>query len=285
MERNKHRCSNSLGGCGAYHARVPVRQHDLIKARTVRGFRFTESLHKGFIETHSHEQATVNVLLEGQYEEKLGASFHRCETNSVLMRPAGLQHSDLIGESGAHLLVLEFDPYQTDAIRDYSKALDRVAHLTDLRLIPLFRKIQWELQSTDDSSKLALEGLALEFLAMILRTDQRRPADTPRWLSRGQELIHDRFKEEGIKIKEIARETGVHPVHFCRVFKLHFGLTPGRYLRKIRMDWAARELKRCSTSIAEIAIEAGFADQSHFGRTFKAHFGCTPAEWRAYDCA
>ncbi len=45
-------------------AAVPARRRDLIQARSVRGFRFTESIHKGLIPSHSHQLATINTSQE-----------------------------------------------------------------------------------------------------------------------------------------------------------------------------------------------------------------------------
>jgi AraC-like DNA-binding protein len=42
----------------------------------------------------------------------------------------------------------------------------------------------------------------------------------------------------------------------------------------------AREQLASGRALAEIAIEAGFADQAHFGRLFRATFGITPARYR-----
>ena len=42
-----------------------------------------------------------------------------------------------------------------------------------------------------------------------------------------------------------------------------FGISVGAYVRRLRLDWAAGELERSDMSLAEVALAAGFADQSH----------------------
>ena len=54
----------------------------------------------------------------------------------------------------------------------------------------------------------------------------------------------------------------------------------GEYLRRLRLDFAAREIANTETLLGEIAIAAGFADQSHLTKTFKAYFGLKPSEYR-----
>jgi AraC-like DNA-binding protein len=80
----------------------------------------------------------------------------------------------------------------------------------------------------------------------------------------------------------LAREVGVHPVALARAFRARFGSTPGAYLRQLRLAWSVSELTDGTRSIAEIAVEAGFADQSHFTRVFRRACGETPGAFRRY---
>jgi AraC family transcriptional regulator len=92
-------------------------------------------------------------------------------------------------------------------------------------------------------------------------------------------MLHAQFTE-GIRTAEVADAVGVHPAHLARVFRNHFKLSMGSYVRGLRLDWAARELIRSNTSLSAVALAAGFADQSHFTRFFKRHTGLTPYGYR-----
>ena len=81
-------------------------------------------------------------------------------------------------------------------------------------------------------------------------------------------------------LSELAAEVGLHPVHVASTFRRHVGCTVGHYLRQRRVTWACQQLAGTDAPLAEIALEAGFADQSHFCRTFKRHVGLTPAAYR-----
>ena len=54
----------------------------------------------------------------------------------------------------------------------------------------------------------------------------------------------------------------------------------GEYVRRQRIALACRSLAESDMPLADVAIEAGFADQSHFTRTFKRQLGVTPAAYR-----
>jgi AraC family transcriptional regulator len=83
-----------------------------------------------------------------------------------------------------------------------------------------------------------------------------------------------------VGLSELASEVGVNAAHLARVFRARYGTSVGEYGRRLRLDWAAGEIARDDRPIAEIATEAGFADQSHFTRLFRRHVGTTPARFR-----
>ena len=70
--------------------------------------------------------------------------------------------------------------------------------------------------------------------------------------------------------------------HFARQFKRTTGLPPHQYLILRRVE-RARELVQARTdlSLAEVALSAGFSDQSQFTRHFKRIVGLTPRQYRA----
>jgi AraC family transcriptional regulator len=136
-----------------------------------------------------------------------------------------------------------------------------------------------ELDQVDDLSALAAEGIVLEMLATLARVEAGAVRRQPPWLRQAQELLHAQFTQ-AIRTADVASAVGVHPAHLARVFRTHFKLSMGSYVRRLRLDWAARELGRSDASLAAVALAAGFADQSHFTRFFKRHTGLTPNAYR-----
>jgi AraC family transcriptional regulator len=118
-------------------------------------------------------------------------------------------------------------------------------------------------------------------MAIIARRHEganaRRPPD---WLREARDYLHDSFSER-FDLTELARVAGVHPAHLAREFRRHFHCTAGEYVRRLRLDRAVQQLSQSEESIAEIAADAGFYDQSHFSRAVKAHTGLSPAAYRA----
>jgi AraC family transcriptional regulator len=135
-------------------------------------------------------------------------------------------------------------------------------------------------RQTDTASDLALEGLALEPLAALSR-GQSTVADVkiPRWLAQTEEILHACFPK-AMTHNELAKAVGVHPVHLASMFRKYFQSTIGEHVRSLRIDYASRQLAGSVASLADIALAAGFDDQSHFSKVFKRITGTTPAQFR-----
>ncbi len=83
-------------------------------------------------------------------------------------------------------------------------------------------------------------------------------------------------------LAELAQEAGLTANYFLRHFQSVTGVPPGRYLRRLRYDNAARMLSDGTLSIDQICQEIGVKDRFHFSREFKRYFGEPPAQYRKH---
>ncbi|NUT93882.1 MAG: AraC family transcriptional regulator [Saccharothrix sp.] len=81
-------------------------------------------------------------------------------------------------------------------------------------------------------------------------------------------------------VAEFERVAGMDRWAVARQFRAAFGTSPTRFRTMRQLD-VARRLIRAGTPLGEVAVVAGFADQSHLTRMFKRAFGLTPAVWAA----
>jgi AraC family transcriptional regulator len=72
----------------------------------------------------------------------------------------------------------------------------------------------------------------------------------------------------------------VHPITLARGFRAVYGCSVGTYLRRLRVELAGRWLVETDLPLAEIALAAGFCDQSHFSNLFRRTVGVTPSHYR-----
>jgi AraC-like DNA-binding protein len=83
-----------------------------------------------------------------------------------------------------------------------------------------------------------------------------------------------------LTLGELAEAVGLSAYQLDHRVRRLFRLTASQLLVKIRMDEAARKLRETDRSIALIAADCGYADQSAFSRQFKTATGYTPGEYR-----
>jgi AraC family transcriptional regulator len=81
-------------------------------------------------------------------------------------------------------------------------------------------------------------------------------------------------------IATIADACALSRSHFIKSFRASTGLTPHQWLQTQRVQHARQLLSDTSMTIADIAMQCGFADQSHLTRVFLHQVGATPARWR-----
>lgn len=156
--------------------------------------------------------------------------------------------------------------------------------LHDVELARRLRRAHQALMRPETGS-LERETRLLFLLAAIVTRHSLEPAppkrrgSEPGAVARARDLLHAKLDED-VRLDDLALETGLSPFHLARVFQRHMGLPPHAYLLQIRLD-QVRERLPGPARLADLAAEAGFADQSHLTRLFKARFGLTPGRYRA----
>jgi len=81
-------------------------------------------------------------------------------------------------------------------------------------------------------------------------------------------------------LDDLAQVAGLSKYHFLRQFSQIVGMTPGSYMRTLRLCHAARKLRTSDMPILDIALSVGFADHPSFSRAFARHMGMTPSDYQ-----
>ncbi len=108
---------------------------------------------------------------------------------------------------------------------------------------------------------------------------QARGGLPPGAMRRVREYV-DTHLGHSIDLAELAAIAGLSVFHFARQFKQSVGVAPHHYLVQRRVERAQEMLARTNLSLSEIALAAGFSDQSHLARHFRQMLGTTPREFR-----
>jgi AraC-like DNA-binding protein len=101
----------------------------------------------------------------------------------------------------------------------------------------------------------------------------------PRVLGRVREYIDSHLSED-LELEQLALTAGLSLHHFARAFKTSVGVPPHQFVLQRRLSLARDLLTSTDRPIADIAIAAGFSDQSHLARHFRQSFAVSPIAFR-----
>ena len=228
---------------------------------------------------HAHDVACLLFCLDGELRERQGALVGQLRRDALLVLPAGAAHADTSGACGCRCLLVVMSDFPSDRLGPDRRILERASLTHDWRLSRLGWSLYRELVVQDAGSALAAEGLVLQLLACLGREAPPIALSAPGWLRQLRDRLHAE-PERPFSLVELANAAGVHPGHLVRAFTGAFGMSPARYLRKLRVDMAAAAIASTDVPLSQIGTEAGYYDQSHFTRLFRREMGMTPRDYR-----
>ena len=85
---------------------------------------------------------------------------------------------------------------------------------------------------------------------------------------------------EKISLKEIAAQTFYNPAYLSRMFRSQYGISLSEYIKKKRMEEAAKLLTASDLSNEEIMNKVGYTDRKQFYKSFKEIYHLTPTQFR-----
>jgi len=163
---------------------------------------------------------------------------------------------------------------------------DRVSFEPELQIMdPKLQYVAWalksELESRDPYDRIYAEGLGVALTTQLLRRFARIRRVPARGLSRRQlravvDYVEQHLSSD-LSLHELGGVAGVSASHFKSLFKDSTGLPPHKYVIRRRVERATHLLARGNPHLSEVALQAGFADQSHMARCMRRVLGVTPS--------
>ena len=145
-----------------------------------------------------------------------------------------------------------------------------------------------ELTADTAGGSLASESLANILAIHLIRhvlaprqPERRRDGSLPKGRLRAVVDYLEEHLDAGLSLGQLAAVARLSPYHFSRQFKRATGLPPHQYIIARRIERVRDQLlSGTALSLAEVAVQAGFSDQSQFSHHFKRIVGVTPGEFR-----
>jgi AraC family transcriptional regulator len=238
------------------------------------GARVLRVVHPGEqqIDEHQHDWAYIGLYTAGRYLERYDGGEADMRGPCAVLHPAGRPHADAVRDSGLETLTIEFDAAWL-RLHGLSAKLDR-SQVWSGGSIGLASRRLAALLASPSADEAALGRATAQFVEQAL-ADQ--PAQAPPWVNEARAWVGE---EPRASTADLARRLDLHPAYVAQAYRSAAGEGIGETLRRGRVESASGLLRRTQLPLAEIAIAAGFCDQSHMNRCFSAVLGRTPLRVR-----
>jgi AraC family transcriptional regulator len=221
---------------------------------------------------HCHEEGGLSLVVAGELEEVTSVMRYRAAAGSLVVKPPQCWHANRYGPRGAcvvQVLTAEGRAPWDDAACEHRWS-------ESLRLTRLMLALVADRPGASETAEMELWDVL--DAVQPLRFEHRR-SPRPRWWPNAVDLL-DECTTRSISVAAVADRVGVHPVYLARVCRRQLGCTVQQYVRQRRVLAAWRSWDRGERSLAAIALEVGFADQSHMTRAFVELLGVSPGRLR-----
>ena len=237
---------------------------------------------------HSHSTLSIGAVDSGESVFSRNGQRQKLVRGDVVLIPAGEVHScNPVDDGRWSYQMLYLDPAWIGGVVGEMGVFDAMV-LNRLPSDVAPRRVHERLtqlneclfsSATDEDKEAALLVFVGDLFAegRLRRKVRTGELDSAR-LRAVQALIAERCAES-LSLDKLAREAGMSRYHFVRAFSRAIGMTPHAWQLDRRIE-RARALLEQGMSLADAALQLGFADQSHFQRAFKQRVAATPGEYR-----
>jgi AraC family transcriptional regulator len=176
---------------------------------------------------------------------------------------------------------------ETESLNPDKIELLPVLKTYDPQIEQLTKLLFWEMQNNSLGGKLYLESLKQVLVIHLLRNYsvfepvfRKYNNGLPPYKLRQTIEYIQAYLDRDLSLKVMAEQIGMSRSYFAVRFKQAMGIPPHQYVNQQRIEKAKQLLKERSLTIAEIALECGFASQSHLNKVFRKYVGTTPKNYR-----
>ena len=175
-----------------------------------------------------------------------------------------------------------------DLVGDYPRELINRKFTIPQTVVPVLQRMLRELDRMDVYSADMVIGL-LQILLLELLREQVSPAGTKlrttnavnsenEIIRRAQQFVSEHVREK-LTVPLVARHMDVSPSYLTALFRKNLQISPGEYIRRIKLQESKQMIREDNMNFTEIAAALQYSTVHHFSRQFKDKFGITPTEY------
>lgn len=218
---------------------------------------------------HAHDWPLLSLFVMGSYSNRTEMGEQFIAGPSAILYATGAAHCNTAGPGGFEQIEIEFDPAW---LRSACLPAGPVVRWVGGRGGAEARAIA--LLCSHEVSEKRFRAALRRFLQAACRES---PVGHAGWPDHVTRLLKD---HPGRKVSGLAATVGLHPSWLGTAYRRTTGEGLTDAAARFRVERAAKLLRETDLPSAEIAIEAGFCDQSHMIRTFHRMLGRLPSAVR-----
>ena len=261
-------------------------------------FRLRRQIQLGSIYTFFYQEKEKGFTFPGEAHAPLELTYvDKGALHSVADgRDILLEQGDLViyGPDQWHMQYADVDmspSYITvtfDLAGDYPRELINRKFTIPQSAVPVLQRMLRELDRMDAFSSDMVICL-LQILLLELLREQISPAGTKlrttnavnsenEIIRRAQQFISEHVREK-LTVPLVARHVDVSPSYLTALFRKNLQISPGEYVRRIKLQESKQMIREDNMNFTEIAAALQYSTVHHFSRQFKDKFGITPTEY------
>lgn len=235
-------------------------------------------------EEHTRRRDCMYLILEGQGKITINGKEFYPKKNDMVLLPKNSKVS----------LYSENETCYNKYWCDFTARLDGqplfgiidfpyLVHLDDISYVKsLFDRLDELHLKTDIASALMIKATITELLSFFLQNGTERTDDKFKESQFVSDVISFIQKniDKKLSVRDIAKTTKYNEKYFIELFKNHFGMTPAKYVKTMRLEKAKRELLYTAHPISYIANQIGYSTVQKFSHDFKQFTGFTPTDFQ-----
>lgn len=238
---------------------------------------------------HFHGELEIAYILSGQVAVMTQGVNYKLKAEDIVIFNS-YQYHELYRPAGSHMLSAYFPISFLQQLKveniNCSSGLMAARNEEFQRLRSAFAALFWDFRQGEENRRLYIMG-DLYALFALLKQDFEDPeskdvTSDAKWLADVLHYVGGHFTEQ-ISLQTVAERFYLSQSHLSRKFKEQMGIGFSEYVRKLRMEKAAAQLKYTSRPITDIAMDCGFSYANTLISYMRKYYGCTPHEFRSRE--
>lgn len=244
---------------------TPPRYHSCLIARMEAPWRIGRHVH--------HEYHELYLVIKGAIRTRAGSGTFTGRRGEWILIPSGLAHSNHVDSGQLDLAMIRWQGGE-----DLIEPRTGEYRFDDQGRLRYLFEWMYDLHDPADAAQL---GQVEAILALVLHEARRLLHTDPSALVEQIRRYVRRNVEAPIRLEDLAQEACLSKYHFLRKFRRQAGMTPMRFVTRVRMEVARNLIRHSHLSLEAIAAQAGFAGESHMHQVFRKHLGQSPGSLRS----